>query len=219
MNIVKILVTIGTPLATGIGGFFIGKTVSDKKNQKRSTDEITQLTQYYEGKIRRIRDEHIEKKIEETKSESKEHTNIGGQVQSSAIPSVNSNPDLNTALNEVIKEYAPIDLHEVAPKPIRRKKGVKSETEDDVKEISLEQYQLSENDAESLMYYSNDVLVDGYGNKIKNPVDFIGVNGLQKCKFEMSSGNENHPDLYFSNTKLGIDFEVEFNDEVFDETD
>ena len=187
-------------LTSAIFGYFAGSMIKEKKLQKKFDADIAELRTYYESKKQnKIKqpDFDVKKVVEETKVEAK---------------------PTNAELNKILEDYtSPEEFNPTSIKPARttRKKGVKAVSA--ITEITLEQFGCSEKPCETLKYYIDGTVVDGNGDVIDTPSDYIGAEGMSRCNAILSSNIGTYDDLYFRNENLGIDFEVVLTDDTYSE--
>ena len=186
-------------LTSAIFGYFAGSIIKEKKLQKKFDADIAELRTYYESKKQSkiIQPDFDAKKVvEETKVEAK---------------------PTNAELNKILEDYtSPEEFNPTSIKPVRtRKKGVKAVSA--INEITLEQFGNSEKPCETLKYYIDGTVVDGNGDVIDTPSDYIGAEGMSRCNAILSSNIGTYDDLYFRNENLGIDFEVVLTDDTYSE--
>lgn len=193
-------------LTSAIFGYFAGSMIKEKKLQKKFDADIAELRTYYETKKQnKVKQPNFDAKkvVEETKVETKVETKPA---------------NVNAELNKLLEDYtSPEEFNPISIKPARttRKKGVKAVSA--ITEITLEQFGCSEKPCETLKYYIDGTVVDGNGDVIDTPSDYIGSEGMSRCNAILSSNIGAYDDLYFRNENLGIDFEVVLTDDTYSE--
>ena len=192
-------------LTSAIFGYFAGSMIKEKKLQKKVDADIAELRTYYESKKQnnvkvKQPDFDAKKVVEETKVEAKP-------------------ANINAELNQILENYtSPEEFNPTSIKPARttrRKKEEKAVSA--ITEITLEQFGCSEKPCETLKYYIDGTVVDGNGDVIDTPSEYIGAEGMSRCDAILSSNIGTYEDLYFRNENLGIDFEVVLTDDTYSE--
>lgn len=194
----NIIITLAASSIAFASGILFGHIFTKKKYYKKMNQELDSIRAYYEEKHNETLPKHgdLEPKVEITLDKDTK---------------VEEQPIVTNGLDDLLKEYKSEDNEK--PKRKYTKKGGQKVSDNKIREIGLEQYEMSSNNCETLALYSNGVMLDSSGIQV-NPEEYIGHDGLLKA-MEMINSLRDFSDLYFANDNMGIDFEVELIDEAY----
>ncbi len=192
----NIIIALASSSIAFAGGILTGYLFTKKKYHKKMNQELDSIRAYYEEKRNNTlpKTGELEPKVEIT---------LDNQTS--------EQPIITNGLDDLLKDYKSEDNEK--PKRKYTKKGGQKVSDNKIREIGLEQYEMSPNNCETLALYSNGIMLDSSGIQV-NPEEYIGHDGLLKA-MEMMNSLRDFSDLYFANDNLNIDFEVELIDEAY----
>lgn len=193
MNFKYVLCFLGGVGAGGIGGYFVAK----KKLQKKADETLEELTGEFTDTVNK-NNSYIEELEKQLKDWNRSTLDIAKDFvdDNAAYASESEDPEEPEVLEEPEAEGAPEE------EPF---------SEMDIYAIGIADFmQDAKYDKQYLTYYrGNECFVDSGDNTISNPTAILG-DMVDMCYIYQGDV------MYVRNTRTGIDYQIDFDDDAFD---